>query len=207
MNRILALIKAVAILRHNYRDTNKEGRLLATMDDYATVWQLLNPIFEVTLTGVTDGLRAAVEGVAELAAAGEDDITVSKLATKLKANKGTVSRHVGIAIKNGWLKDTTPNRNKYHPYKLAIGEPLPDRVGLPHPEELQGLQEVALALQPLSKREAIAEDSEGCRVAPLNEASILPSDNCPTCIGDKFWIRHDGEPICQTCHPQPNSAG
>jgi hypothetical protein len=78
--------------------------------------------------------RETVGRVAELADAnGHRYISVAQLAAALKMDKSAVSRRVRVALEAGYLRNEEDRRGR--PYKLVLGDPLPDDVEiLPPPE-------------------------------------------------------------------------
>lgn len=133
--RLVALIKAVAVLRHARRERDATGAILATIDDYATVFELVRPMYEATLSGATESVRTVVQAVAALCAAGGGQVTYNAVARRVGLHPEQVKRLVRIAIAHEWLINRTEGRHK--PADLDVGEPLPERTGLPEPEELR----------------------------------------------------------------------
>jgi hypothetical protein len=132
-SRLLALIKATAILRHNHRKVDGKGRLIAEIDDYATVRDLVNDMYSDSISGASKGIREVVDAVARLKAEKKDDkVTVTLVAETLGIGKSSVSRRVKGARSGGWLVNAE-TRNGF-PAILDLGEPLPPREGLPAPE-------------------------------------------------------------------------
>lgn len=135
--RLLSFIKSVTILRHNHRQKDNAGRLIATLDDYATVRALVAEMYEDTVSGTSVRLKQIVEKVNELASNQDSQtkgITASSIAKALDLSKPTASRAINKAVKSGWLVNT--ESRKGYPSKLIPGEPLPERTGLPTLEDL-----------------------------------------------------------------------
>jgi hypothetical protein len=133
---VLCLVRAHALLHRATRDTDDQGRVVATAEDYAAVRGLVNDL-------VTEGIGATVRPVtretvgkvAELAEAnGNRHISIAQLAAALEMDKSAVSRRVRVALEAGYLRNEEDKRGR--PYKLVVGDPLPeDIVILPPPEE------------------------------------------------------------------------
>ena len=138
--RLTSLIKSVAIIRHRQRRRDKVGRIIAQIEDYATVFDLVGPMYEATLTGASKELRATVQVVGEMLDKGET-ITATTLANRLGINRSTASRRVNAAIKRGWI--VNKETKKGQPWDLQLGEPLPETQGLPNPEMLRTCCSVA----------------------------------------------------------------
>ena len=133
--RLLSLIKAVAIIRHQHRQLDRKGRIIAQIDDYQAVYELVGKMYEATVTGASEAIRQAVEAVSMLKGERRSSVTVTEAANRLGISKMAVSRRVKAAIKNGWLVNAENRRG--FPADLRLGEPLPERIGLPSPQELE----------------------------------------------------------------------
>ncbi len=129
--RLLSLIKSVAIIRHHWRQTDNEGRLVATLADYETVRELVNDMYIVSSTGANNEIRKLVELVKALDASRTEGkrITVMELATHLDIGKMAASRRAKRALKEDWLLNREPRKG--YPADFAIGEPMPETEGLP----------------------------------------------------------------------------
>jgi len=132
--RLLALIKSVTILRIRHRERNADGRLIATIDDYAVVYELVAEMYEASLTGATEQVRAVVEAVASLRADGVERVTYSKVAERVGLHPEQVKRLAKIALKHGWLLNSEDK--KHRPANLSVGDPIPEATGLPAPEKI-----------------------------------------------------------------------
>ena len=132
--RLLSLVKSVAVLRHARRARDEAGRLVATLDDYATVHTLVADVYRASSTGAGAKIRAVVGAVADITTV-RTHATVAQVQERLSLSKTAASRHVKAALKSGWL--TNAETRKGYPYQLSIGEPLPPEAGLPGPETLR----------------------------------------------------------------------
>ncbi len=129
--RLLSLVKAVAVLRHQHRSRDARGRLIAAIGDYATVFALTASMYEVTLTGASEGVRQVVEVVKELGGG----LTAAAVARHLGIAKNTAWRRAKVALSHDWLINS--EERKGYPAVLELGEELPDQVGLPHPDRFR----------------------------------------------------------------------
>lgn len=129
--RLLSLIKSVAIIRHHWRQTDREGRLVATYADYETVRELVNDMYIDSSTGASSDVRVLVKAVKELDAIRGDSerITNTTLAKHLGTGVKQVTRRAKRAIKQGWLVNR--EQRKSYPADYAPGEPMPETEGLP----------------------------------------------------------------------------
>jgi hypothetical protein len=153
-SQLVALLQASAILHQRQRERDDDGRIVATEADYRTVYELGAPVFgAIAAEGVTPAVRETVAMVAELtrdpdrprddegrgrtihADAGPRTVTVGRLATALERDKSAVSRRVAVALRGGFL--TNDEKTKGKPYRLRLGDPLPEeRPALPPSENV-----------------------------------------------------------------------
>jgi hypothetical protein len=130
--RLRALIKAVAITRIAQRKIDLAGRVLATVDDYATVHRLAADMYAATI-GVSDRVRVVVEGIAKLTADRPG----------ATCTKSEVADHLGLPVPTAWARINQALRAGYvvndenRPRQkalLRLGDPLPSTSGLPDPD-------------------------------------------------------------------------
>src|SRR2546422_9591930 len=70
-SQLLTLIGAHAILHQLTRETDPAGRVVATLDDYRTVAQLVGGVFKASVSsGATEQVREAVRAVGDVSANG-----------------------------------------------------------------------------------------------------------------------------------------
>ncbi|MHC4506058.1 MAG: hypothetical protein ACYTFI_22415, partial [Planctomycetota bacterium] len=142
-DKLLTLVCAHALLHRTSRDRDAEGRIVATLEDYGVVRELVADLFgELAGTEVSETVRNTVEAVAALLeakpAGSEEGATVAvvEVAKRLKLDKGTASRRVRAAIQAGYVENLETRKGR--PSRLVLGEPLPDWVELlPPPERLK----------------------------------------------------------------------
>ncbi len=147
---LLAMICAHALLHRERRGRDDQGRILATLADYAAVRELIADL-------IAEGVDATVkpetqETIAAVRALGKPEVTVTEIATKLELDKGAASRRVRHAVSRGYLVNNEPGRGK--PARIALGDSIPDET-----EILPGANRLA----------------QGCSVAPLREENDTPS--------------------------------
>jgi hypothetical protein len=134
--RLLALIKAVTVLRHTHRNRDAKGRLIATLEDYQTIRELINHMYEGSVSGASNLVRETVTAVRELV--GDENsmrtVTAKQIADKLGIHPASASRRIEKALEGGWLINTEDRRGR--PLSISLGDPLPETGGLPAPEEL-----------------------------------------------------------------------
>jgi hypothetical protein len=142
---LLNLIRAHALLHQATRERDAEGRIVATIEDYAIVRELVADLVSEGIEAtVPETVRDTVEAVKRLreASSGEP-VTVVELARELKLDRSAVSCRVRNAKDRGYLRDLEENPRK--PSRLVLGDTLPADVQiLPEPEAVRaGMQERA----------------------------------------------------------------
>jgi hypothetical protein len=141
-NAVLSLIRAHAVLHQASRDRDDQGRIVATVDDYAIIRELVaDLVAEGVDATVSATVRATVETVAQLVEDEDGDpVSLGPIAEELKLDKSAASRRVRTAIGKGFVKNLEDRKGK--PGRYVLGDDMPaDVVVLPAPEEvLQALQ-------------------------------------------------------------------
>lgn len=134
--QVLALIQAHAILHQGTRSRDAQGRIVATLEDYRAVYELvIDIITEGVEAAVSPALRETVEAVAELYERHDRPVMVTEAARRLKLDKSAAWRRVRVALDHGYLVNAETARGR--PAKLVVGEPLPDEEPvLPTPDDL-----------------------------------------------------------------------
>jgi CHC2 zinc finger len=132
---VLALIKAHAILQQLSREQDTEGRIVATIEDYAEVRELVAPIVsEAVGSTVSDAVRETVDAVEAMSS--ESGVMALAIAERLKLDKGTISRRLRMAADQGFIRNLEDRRGK--PGRWVTGDPLPGESNLlPPPSDLQ----------------------------------------------------------------------
>jgi hypothetical protein len=135
---LLSLIRAHAILHQATRECNERGRIIATLEDYAVVRELVSDLVSEGIEAtVPKSVREAVHAVARLHA--QDDaqpVAVIQVAKDLKLDRSAASRRLRSAKDRGFLRDLEDNPRK--PSRLVPADPLPEDLEiLPKPENVQ----------------------------------------------------------------------
>jgi hypothetical protein len=184
--RLLSFIKAVTIIRHQHRERSEDGRLVATLDDYAVVYELVADMYEAASTGTTENMRKVVDAVAVLEDGGVDPVSFTAVARHLTLHPQQVKREAYKAIRNGWLINSEDKKNRPAKLTLTDAEPLPGCTGLPTPESLANDFTVSHA-----DREDEGHTHEDVNV---NEANGFdPDHQFPGETVDEFWARKKAE--------------
>jgi len=122
------------------REKDGKGRVVANLDDYAVVRELVaDLVAEGVDATVSPTVRETVRAVDRLTEDKDEDekyVGLKALSTELKLDKASASRRVKAAREAGYLVNLEDSKGKAA--KLALGEPLPaDLVILPTPEDLR----------------------------------------------------------------------
>lgn len=135
---ILALIRSHAVLHQATRERDSKGRIVATLEDYAVVRELVaDLVSEGVEAAVPTTIRETVETLNQLRREGPPSVTVAKLAKELDLDKSSMWRRVRAAIDRGYLRNLEVARGR--PARLVPGDPLPEDVEiLPAPKRLHG---------------------------------------------------------------------
>jgi hypothetical protein len=118
------------------RRRDADGRIIATLEDYAAARELLIDVFTAAATGgVTREVRETVTALRRLYAETKTPVTQKALADCLKLNKSTVWHRVSRACELGFAVNEETRTGR--PAKLIPGDELPEeRPALPTAEEL-----------------------------------------------------------------------
>jgi hypothetical protein len=135
---VLGLIRAHALLHRATRASDADGRIVAEVEDYAVVRDLVaDLVAEGVAATVSEQTRETVEAVAALEPSFPEGVPSRALVKRLRLDKSAVSRRVRVALDAGHLINREQRDGR--PHKLAPGEPLPEAVEvLPSVERLHG---------------------------------------------------------------------
>jgi hypothetical protein len=133
---VLMLIRAHALLHQASRLSDEKGRVIATVEDYAAVRDLVaNLVAEGVDATVKPEVRELVETTAQLLEGGLAEVRQTELKEALKLDKSAISRRVASALDGGFLKNLEDRKGR--PTRLVLGDPLPaNHEVLPLPDQL-----------------------------------------------------------------------
>jgi MarR family len=131
---LLALIQAHALLHRERRGRDDQGRIVATLCDYAAVRELISDLFSEGIEAtIAKPLRETVEVVLRFNT--QEEVSVAEIAKTLDLDKSSVSRRVKVAISKGYLVNRETGKGKRA--RIALGDPMPDDAEiLPHLDRL-----------------------------------------------------------------------
>jgi hypothetical protein len=150
---VLTLVKAHAILHQATRERDPEGRIVADLDDYAVVRELvLDLISEGVQATVSRAIRETVKAVALLQQQ-SGPITAAAVSKQLNLDPSAGNRRVWGALNRGYLRNEAPPKR---PMKLVLGEPMPEDVEV------------------LPSVETVRAQWNDCTIAPITEGKSTP---------------------------------
>jgi hypothetical protein len=170
---LLALIHGHALLHRACRERDDQGRIVATLDDYAAVRELVADLFA---EGVDATVKAETrEVIAALKALSKEEVSVTDIAKALKLDKSAASRRLADAVSHGYLVNHETRRGR--PARISLGEPLPGETEiLPALEKLGPLRGCVTTHQG-------TQHSTHCRgidfEGPLHGCAVVPGGNPP----------------------------
>ena len=127
--QLLALIRAHAILHQATRERDGEGRIIATLEDYAVVRALVvDVIAEGIDATVAPIVRETVAAVHTLIADGHAEVSLRQIAQALRLDKSAAARRIATAVQLGYLRNLEDRKGR--PARLILGEPLPETVSI-----------------------------------------------------------------------------
>jgi hypothetical protein len=137
---VLSLIETHAILHQETREKDASGRIIASLEDYAMIRDLVGDILaEGVGLSVSSSVRETVKAVLRIIKQKSNSkwATVTEVGSSLQIDKSSASRRIKGALALGYLVNEEQGRGK--PYRLVLGEDLPDgKELLPHPDDLDG---------------------------------------------------------------------
>lgn len=138
--RIVSYIKAVALIRSEHRARDTKGRVIADLEDYAAVRNVLSGAYEAT-TAISGQCRQVIEAAQAVMAARKDDIATFKeirveLERRMPKNRINTRKHLNTAVDKGYLTDRRTRKGT--PWIVGIGEEaVPDQSVLPTVTDIQ----------------------------------------------------------------------
>jgi hypothetical protein len=176
---VLTLIRTHALLHQACRERDGQGSIVATLEDYAVVRDLVAPLVsEGVEATVSPTIRETVETVRHLVNdPWKPEVQIIDVANALHLDKSAASRRVKAALAKGYLVNQETRRRQ--PADLILGDPLPeDQEILPTVEALASRCTGASGCEEHSNTQPIEEQgltSIGCTDAAVREGMDTPS--------------------------------
>ena len=138
---LLHLVKASALLHQETRLRDEDGAIVASLDDYRVVRDLVDETLSAGLRStVPRTIRETVEIVARLAEPGKP-ATIGDIATALNLDRSTAYRRCLDAAESGFVHNREDRRSR--PGEWVLGDPMPDDVtALPSVEAVEAYSKV-----------------------------------------------------------------
>jgi hypothetical protein len=135
---VLNLVHAHALLHQATRERDPNGRIVATLADYAAVYVLvIDLIAQGVQATVSASIRETIAAVKELDTPTDPGIGLAAIAKRLGIDRSAASRRVRVAVEDGYLVNLEQRNGR--PARITLGDPLPEeRAVLPHPDALAG---------------------------------------------------------------------
>jgi DNA-binding transcriptional ArsR family regulator len=140
------LIKASALIHCATREVNKEGHVIANLDDYDNAREAIEASLSLAADpaetpACTMILNWVIKKIGGLTPDGKGILKVTSrdIAQDLGVNQSTVSRHIASLIKSSQLKNKEMNKGR--PYQLQLGSAMSHATGgiLPTKEQVSEL--------------------------------------------------------------------
>ncbi len=126
---LLNLIRSHTLLHRASRSRDEEGRILATVEDYSAVRELVSDLMAQGVeASVPQIIRETVEAVHDLVKDPDNGVTVTALAKAIKIDKSAAWRRVRDAIDRGYLQNQEGRKGR--PARLIPGEPMPEEISI-----------------------------------------------------------------------------
>jgi hypothetical protein len=138
---VLSLIRAHAVLHKHTRHRDPDGRIVANLDDYEVVADLVAPLVAQGVGSVVSPVtRETVATVENLSAHHPGGVTARAVAERLGIDKSNAGRRLGVAAADGWIVNLEDRRGRSG--RWVIGDRLPpDRDVLPGCDRLREVAE------------------------------------------------------------------
>jgi hypothetical protein len=133
---LLSLISAHALLHRASRGVGCDGNVIATIEDYATVLDLIGDIVSQNVdASVRNTIKETVRAAEYLLDTSDHDYTtILAVARQLNLDRASANRRINTAIRHNYLK-TVDQKTKEK--RIVLGDPLPGDVSIfPDPDEL-----------------------------------------------------------------------
>ncbi len=122
---LITLVHAHAMLHQANRPSSANGRILATLDDYAAVRELMETLVSEGLqASISSFVRETVSAVERLAGPDARAVAGYEVAAALGLDRGAISRRIQDAIDLGYIENRETRKGR--PQRLVIVRKLPE---------------------------------------------------------------------------------
>ncbi len=135
--KLLSLIEACAVLHQAQRSRTSTGALIASLNDYRLVRELMIDSFAAAQQdNVGQDVREAVEAVTRLCTAKDGGaVTARDIGTEIGRDRSAVNRRLRAALAAGYIVNTNPGERRRASYVTGDDLPAP-QTALPLPDAL-----------------------------------------------------------------------
>lgn len=202
-SKLLALVKAHALVHRLTRPRDESGRIVATETDYRAVFDLAGVAFaeaagESAPEHISEAVRVVVRLYPQIPDRA-DGVRTADVARELGIPDGTARSRLYAAIEAGWL-----GRARSRPLEVAPGNPLPQDGGsaFPHPGDVFAAP----------RRRAVAEGRESGAThrngSGIQRDGLIAEDRAAAETGDSATARRRAtDPSRRETEPLPGLGG
>ena len=172
---ILSLIRSHALLHQATRERDQQGRVVATLDDYRQVRELISDVLAEGVGATVSGtVRETVDAVQKLEK--PEGVMAREIADLLDLDKSNVSRRLRMAAEGGYLRNLEDKRGK--PGRWVTCDPMPESVDLL--PDTDDLLDDGCAVAVISQTEREARPCRSCG-KPADRTSSMNKPWCTPC--------------------------
>jgi hypothetical protein len=133
---VLHLITSHAILHQATREKDVKGRIIAILQDYAVIRELVKDLISDGVGATAQHtIRETVEAIKKITEGEKPPAHVAQVARLLNIDRSSATRRIKTAIEKGYLINIENQKGK--PNRIVLGDPLPEEQEiLPLPEKL-----------------------------------------------------------------------
>jgi hypothetical protein len=129
---LLGLVRAHALLHRATRELDDDGRIVANVEDYAAVRELVIELISDGIgSTVSEATRETVNAVADVVGSDHGYASNAEVAKRLGLDKAAVSRRVRVAIDKGYLRNEETRKGKPSNWRSATRCPSTSRCSRP----------------------------------------------------------------------------
>ncbi len=189
--QLLTLIQAVALLYQRQRERDRDGKIVATLADYAVARDVVLDVFTAVATGgISPAVRETVAKVGELYN-GQTALTVKQIADALALDKSSTWRRVKTAVRLGHLQNLETRKGA--PARVVPGDALPeDKPALPP------VSDVYACLR-LPETHATVQPPTPARIYPESEPTV--AQGTATAMQPGMQPLDSTDPVADGCTP------
>lgn len=157
--KVLDLIRVHAILHQAQRARDNGNCIVATLDDYSSVRELIEAFLaEGVQASVPETVRETIEAVRKLSKNDLNELTELEIANELQLDKSTASRRIRDAIARGFLENLQDRKGR--PARIVLTEQ-----ALPENKSILSTVDELVEAMTLDDANTDSNATDGCTVA------------------------------------------